>query len=116
MSLRTFGGRTHGSRTSVCNSSSVNRLVFSQQLLTTLNHCYNVITIFIYLHIVIPIWKEPLPGWTDNINGPTGLLIGAGKGVIRTMYCDNKGYADYLPVDITVNGIILVTWNYIGNK
>jgi len=69
-----------------------------------------------HVHTVIPIWKEPLPGWTDNINGPTGLLIGAGKGVIRTMYCDNKGYADYLPVDITVNGIILLTWNYIANK
>lgn len=66
--------------------------------------------------IVIPIWKEPLPGWTDNINGPTGLLIGAGKGVIRTMFCHNQGYADYLPVDITVNGIILFTWNYIGNN
>lgn len=63
---------------------------------------------------VIPVWLEPLPGWTDNINGPTGLLIGAGKGVIRTMYCNNQGYADYLPVDIAVNGIILSTWNYIG--
>nr|QVD39571.1 Fatty acyl-CoA reductase [Schistocerca gregaria] len=65
--------------------------------------------------VVIPIWKEPLPGWTDNINGPTGLLIGAGKGVIRTMYCDQNGYADYLPVDIAVNGIMIATWNYIAN-
>ncbi|XP_033179622.1 putative fatty acyl-CoA reductase CG5065 isoform X2 [Bombus vosnesenskii] len=53
--------------------------------------------------IVIPIWKEPVPGWTDNINGPTGLLIGAGKGVIRTMYCNDSSYADYLPVDIAVS-------------
>jgi len=22
--------------------------------------------------IVTPAWKEPLPGWTDNINGPSG--------------------------------------------
>ncbi|XP_074109609.1 putative fatty acyl-CoA reductase CG5065 [Cotesia typhae] len=66
--------------------------------------------------IVIPIWQEPIPGWTDNINGPTGLLIGAGKGVIRTMYCDERGYADYLPVDIAVNAILACTWNYIGNK
>ncbi|XP_049942017.1 putative fatty acyl-CoA reductase CG5065 [Schistocerca serialis cubense] len=65
--------------------------------------------------VVIPIWKEPLPGWTDNINGPTGLLIGAGKGVIRTMYCDQNGYADYLPVDIAVNGIMIATWNYVAN-
>ncbi|OXU20686.1 hypothetical protein TSAR_013725 [Trichomalopsis sarcophagae] len=66
--------------------------------------------------IVIPIWKEPVAGWTDNINGPTGLLIGAGKGVIRTMYCNENGYADYVPVDIGVNAILAITWNYIGNK
>ncbi|KAK7604008.1 hypothetical protein V9T40_004281 [Parthenolecanium corni] len=66
--------------------------------------------------VVIPIWKEPLPGWTDNINGPTGLLIGAGKGVIRTMYCNNEGYADYLPVDIAVNGLLIGTWNYVVNN
>ncbi|XP_011495910.1 PREDICTED: putative fatty acyl-CoA reductase CG5065 [Ceratosolen solmsi marchali] len=66
--------------------------------------------------IVIPVWKEPVPGWTDNINGPTGLLIGAGKGVIRTMYCNENGYADYVPVDIAVNGILAITWNFIGNK
>uniref|UniRef100_A0A8D8YXS6 Fatty acyl-CoA reductase n=1 Tax=Cacopsylla melanoneura TaxID=428564 RepID=A0A8D8YXS6_9HEMI len=66
--------------------------------------------------IIIPIWREPLPGWTDNINGPTGLLIGAGKGVIRTMFCDNTGYADFLPVDITINGIFLGTWAYLTQK
>lgn len=65
---------------------------------------------------MIPIWKEPVPGWTDNINGPTGLLIGAGKGVIRTMYCNENGYADYVPVDISVNAILAITWNYIVNK
>ncbi|XP_063836686.1 putative fatty acyl-CoA reductase CG5065 [Ostrinia nubilalis] len=68
--------------------------------------------------IVIPIWQEPLPGWTDNINGPTGLLIGAGKGVIRTMYCKSNSYADYLPVDVFINGIMISAWNYItyGDK
>lgn len=66
--------------------------------------------------VVIPIWKDPLPGWTDNINGPTGLLIGAGKGVIRTMYCNENGYADYLPADIAVNAILLCTCNFIYFK
>lgn len=66
--------------------------------------------------IVIPVWKEPIPGWTDNMNGPTGLLIGAGKGVIRTMHCDERGYADYLPVDIAVNAILGSTWNFIYCK
>ncbi|KAF7404776.1 hypothetical protein HZH66_003682 [Vespula vulgaris] len=66
--------------------------------------------------VVVPIWKEPLPGWTDNINGPTGLLIGAGKGVIRSMYCNENSYADYVPVDILVNAILACTWNYIYFK
>ncbi|XP_063632522.1 fatty acyl-CoA reductase 1-like [Cydia splendana] len=63
--------------------------------------------------IVIPIYQEPLPGWTDNINGPTGLLIGAGKGVIRTMYCKSNSYADYLPVDVFINGIMIWCWVFI---
>ncbi|XP_025834148.1 putative fatty acyl-CoA reductase CG8306 [Agrilus planipennis] len=45
-----------------------------------------------------------------------GLLIAAGKGVLRTMYCDQDGYADYLPVDILVNGSIVVTWYYLTQK
>ncbi|KAG5888820.1 hypothetical protein JTB14_016022 [Gonioctena quinquepunctata] len=63
--------------------------------------------------IVIPIWKEPIPGWTDNINGPAGLLIGAGKGVIRTMYCNSDRYADFLPVDIGVNAMILSSYDFL---
>ncbi|KAI8433255.1 hypothetical protein MSG28_015329 [Choristoneura fumiferana] len=63
--------------------------------------------------IVIPIWQEPIPGWTDNINGPTGLLIGAGKGVIRSMYCKSNSYADYLPVDVFVSGIMISAWYWI---
>lgn len=32
------------------------------------------------------------------------------------MYCNENGYADYLPVDIAVNAILACTWNYIYNK
>ena len=28
--------------------------------------------------------KEPVPGWVDNLNGPTGLFLIAGIGVMRT--------------------------------
>lgn len=51
-----------------------------------------------------------------DINGPTGLLIGAGKGVIRSMYCKSSGYGDYLPVDYAVNGVFVASWNFIYNK
>ncbi|XP_057664141.1 putative fatty acyl-CoA reductase CG5065 [Diorhabda carinulata] len=73
----------------------------------------NLPAIILRPSIVIPVWKEPIPGWTDNINGPAGLLIGAGKGVIRTMYCNSDGYADFLPVDIGVNAIIASTYDYV---
>ncbi|KAB0791638.1 hypothetical protein PPYR_03438 [Photinus pyralis] len=63
--------------------------------------------------IVIPVWQEPVPGWTDNINGPTGLLVAAGKGVLRTMYCDSQGYADFIPVDIAVNALLVTTLDFI---
>ncbi|XP_068622040.1 putative fatty acyl-CoA reductase CG5065 [Battus philenor] len=58
--------------------------------------------------IVTSAWKEPLPGWVDNMNGPTGILIGSGKGVIRTMHCEASYQADAIPVDIVVNGCILI--------
>lgn len=58
--------------------------------------------------VVTAAWKEPIPGWVDNLNGPTGLLVGAGKGVIRTMHCNPQYEADIIPVDSTINSIILI--------
>ena len=26
-------------------------------------------------------------GWVDNLNGPTGMMAGAGKGMLRTLHC-----------------------------
>ena len=37
--------------------------------------------------IVTAAWKEPLPGWVETLNGPTGIIAAVGKGVQRTVYC-----------------------------
>lgn len=66
--------------------------------------------------VVIPIWKEPLPGWCNNLQGPMGLFVGAGKGIIRSMYMDSKSYADMIPADVCVNGMLCATWNYATTK
>ncbi|XP_052749061.1 putative fatty acyl-CoA reductase CG5065 [Galleria mellonella] len=58
--------------------------------------------------IVTAALKEPIPGWVDNLNGPTGLIVGAGKGAIRTMHCNASYMADVIPVDIVVNACILL--------
>ncbi|XP_012280843.1 putative fatty acyl-CoA reductase CG5065 [Orussus abietinus] len=60
--------------------------------------------------IVTASWKEPFPGWVENMNGPTGLMIGAGKGVIRSMLMRGDDYLPLIPCDIAVNGIISLAW------
>lgn len=60
--------------------------------------------------IVVASWKEPVPGWVDNMNGPTGLMIGAGKGVIRSMLCNANYLIDMVPCDIAINATIALAW------
>ncbi|KRT82454.1 hypothetical protein AMK59_3155, partial [Oryctes borbonicus] len=59
--------------------------------------------------IVVPIWKEPIPGWFDNINGPMGILLAAGKGVSRSMHGNREAVADFISVDIVADGILTLT-------
>ena len=56
-------------------------------------------------------WREPIPGWVDNFNGPTGLIVGAGKGMLRTLHCHENLVADLIPVDIPIN-LLIVTACY----
>ncbi|XP_069479707.1 fatty acyl-CoA reductase 1 isoform X4 [Ambystoma mexicanum] len=55
-------------------------------------------------------WKEPFPGWIDNFNGPSGLFIAAGKGILRTMRASNSAVADLIPVDVVVNTTLAAAW------
>lgn len=50
--------------------------------------------------------RDPMPGWIDNYNGPSGYLVVAGKGILRTMLVDGKKICDAIPVDIVANTII----------
>uniref|UniRef100_A0A8D0BLD0 Fatty acyl-CoA reductase n=1 Tax=Salvator merianae TaxID=96440 RepID=A0A8D0BLD0_SALMN len=55
-------------------------------------------------------WQEPFPGWVDNFNGTSGLLIAAGKGIIRTIKCDTGAVADIIPVDVAINLTLAAGW------
>uniref|UniRef100_A0AC34QVW2 Fatty acyl-CoA reductase n=1 Tax=Panagrolaimus sp. JU765 TaxID=591449 RepID=A0AC34QVW2_9BILA len=57
--------------------------------------------------IIGAMWREPLPGWTDNVNGPTGIFAGVGKGVLTDMCGSNNAKADIIPVDIVSNMMIV---------
>ncbi|XP_076450898.1 fatty acyl-CoA reductase 1-like [Babylonia areolata] len=60
--------------------------------------------------IVGATWKDPFPGWVDNFNGPSGLTIAFGKGILRTMKGETSAVADIIPVDIPINVMIVVAW------
>jgi len=55
-------------------------------------------------------WQEPAPGWIDNFNGPSGLFIAVGKGVLRILEGDVNKVADIIPIDYCVNMLICVGW------
>ena len=62
-----------------------------------------------FIYLVISSSSEPMEGWIDNFNGPIGMLIGGGTGLIRVIRADKKIIADYVPVDAAVKGILIAT-------
>ncbi|EDS29031.1 fatty acyl-CoA reductase 1 [Culex quinquefasciatus] len=58
--------------------------------------------------IVTAAWKEPVPGWIEGTHGPTGLIIGCGRGVVRTMHCNPDYDTHVMPVDVTMNAVIIL--------
>lgn len=60
--------------------------------------------------IVISSAEDPLAGWLDNFNGPVGMLVGGGKGVLRVLYVDPNITSDFMPVDVAIKAIIIVAW------
>ena len=71
---------------------------------------YVVLVIRITSFVVVHTAQEPMPGWIDNFNGPIGLMVGSGKGIIRTIYCDGNTITDCVPVDMTVKAMIISSW------
>lgn len=63
-----------------------------------------------FLVAVTPAFKEPIPGWVDSLNGPIGLLVGGGKGVIRSMHCKGEYQVEAVPVDMAINSLIAIAW------
>jgi hypothetical protein len=59
---------------------------------------------------VISTWTEPFSGWIDNFNGPVGLMVGIGKGFIRTVFGDPDATGDCIPADICIQFMLLAAW------
>lgn len=59
----------------------------------------NFYTKIIYILTIIVV----ILGWVDNWNGPTGIIAAAGKGIFRSMLCHPDKIADFVPVDMVIN-------------
>ncbi|KAJ0182964.1 hypothetical protein K1T71_000940 [Dendrolimus kikuchii] len=60
--------------------------------------------------IVISSYIEPFPGWIENFNGPVGICVACGKGILRSIYTKPDLICDFMPVDICVKHIIATAW------
>ncbi|XP_044729533.1 fatty acyl-CoA reductase wat-like [Chrysoperla carnea] len=60
--------------------------------------------------IVTGAYAEPIEGWIDNFNGPTGMLLGGGLGILHTVYVDENVIPDFIPVDTAINAMIISSW------
>lgn len=52
----------------------------------------------------------------DSLNGPIGVLIGGGKGVIRTILCDGTLKSQTIPVDYAIAGLITIAFTEGSKK
>lgn len=89
-----------------------NTYTYTKAMAETLlvNECGSLPVAIVRPSIVTASWREPLPGWVDNLNGPTGLLVAAGKGILRHMMYKSDASADIIPVDTVINLMIAIVW------
>ncbi|XP_076687279.1 fatty acyl-CoA reductase wat-like [Andrena cerasifolii] len=60
--------------------------------------------------IVLSTAEEPLYGWTNNLYGTTGVIIGAGLGLLHTLHCIPENTAEMIPADYVVSTTIAAAW------
>ncbi|VEN48883.1 unnamed protein product [Callosobruchus maculatus] len=61
--------------------------------------------------IVISTYREPVPGWINNLYGPTGIVAATMSGVLRVMSVNIDCKADMVPVDTCVAGLLAAAWD-----
>jgi nucleoside-diphosphate-sugar epimerase len=70
----------------------------------------NLNTIIVRPAIITATYLEPIAGYTDNVYGLNGVLVGAGVGVLRILRIDNKLKSNILPADYVVNLIMAASF------
>lgn len=88
----------------------INTYTFTKSMAENLvkDMCENKIpAIIVRPSVVINTYSDPTPGWNDTLNGPIGLVLATGKGLVRTILTRHASRCDYVPADFVVNGMLL---------
>lgn len=59
--------------------------------------------------IITATYLDPIQGYTDNVYGLNGVLVGAGVGVLRIFRINNKLKSNIVPADYVVNLILAIS-------
>uniref|UniRef100_A0A182UKF5 Fatty acyl-CoA reductase n=1 Tax=Anopheles melas TaxID=34690 RepID=A0A182UKF5_9DIPT len=57
--------------------------------------------------IVTSSYREPVPGWVDNFNGPSGMVVPLSQGLYSAALLDPKKKPFIVPVDFCVNALLV---------
>ncbi|KAG5668783.1 hypothetical protein PVAND_016709 [Polypedilum vanderplanki] len=66
--------------------------------------------------VVTSTYSNPIAGWTDNLNGPCGLIIAAGSGILRVFHEKKDFGFNSIPVDFSINQLMMSCWNFLENE
>lgn len=64
--------------------------------------------------IVTGAWKEPFPGWVDNMSGITGIMMEIGRGTIKSIIAEEQLTMDMIPVDVVASTLVAVAWHTVA--
>ncbi|KAG9509476.1 putative fatty acyl-CoA reductase [Fragariocoptes setiger] len=88
-------------------TKSVAEALLADQVKRRLGH---VATAIVRPSIVAGVWREPIRGWVDNFNGPTGVILSMATGCLQAVRANGKLNTDIVPVDVVSNLIITCGW------
>ncbi|KAJ8961661.1 hypothetical protein NQ318_021259, partial [Aromia moschata] len=66
--------------------------------------------------IVTSAASEPLPGWSDNLYGPLGILLSSHCGILRVVRANGNIKSHTVPGDMCINAMLCFAWDTNNKK
>lgn len=98
----------------------INSYVFTkglgEALINEAREDFNLPVIICRPSLVVNASDDPCCGWNDSMHGLGALSVAIGKGVLRTIYLEDKCMLQVIPVDLSVKDILLCSMDFLVNS